>query len=256
MVKKAIVLAAGKGTRLMPLTLAVPKEMIRVGMKPVIEHAIEVLKAGGVREILVIVGRKKEAILDYLGSGERLGVEILYKIQEEPRGTAHAVYQGKSFIGNEDFAVIYGDNYLKPYDIMKEIIKFHQGKKADVTLVLHPVRDPRRFGIVKIDANNKVKGVIEKPTFGEAESYKIGNEYFGIAGLLVLKPRIFEYIEKTRPGKEGEMWLTDSIELMRKNGHPVFAYLFKGTRYDIGTFDSLREADRLELMIEQKGRLR
>jgi dTDP-glucose pyrophosphorylase len=97
--KEAIVLAAGKGTRLLPLTLAMPKEMIRVGTKPVIEHAIEVLKAGGIKEILVIVGRKKEAIIYYLGSGERVNLKIYYRIQEEPKGSAHAVYQGKILLG-------------------------------------------------------------------------------------------------------------------------------------------------------------
>jgi len=246
MIKKAVILAAGKGTRLRPLTLAIPKEMIRVGTKPVIEHAINVLKAGGIEKILIVVGRKKEAILDYLGSGERLGVDISYKIQEELKGTAHAVYQGKDFVGNEDFAVIYGDNYLKPYEVMKEIVKFHEKREADATLVLHPVKDPRRFGIVKIDADNKVHGIIEKPTLEEAEPYKVGNEYLNIAGLLVLKPFIFNFIERTKSGKDGEIWLTDSIELMRKSGHKVCAFLFKGARYDIGTFESLVEADRLE----------
>lgn len=248
MIKKAVILAAGKGTRLRPLTLAIPKEMIRVGTKPVIEHAINVLKAGGIEKILVVVGRKKEAILDYLGSGERLGVDISYKIQEELKGTAHAVYQGKDFVGNEDFAVIYGDNYLKPYEVMDEIVKFHEEKGADATLVLHPVKDPRRFGIVKIDADNKVLGIIEKPTLEEAEPYKVGDEYLNIAGLLVLKPIVFDFIERTKPGKDNEIWLTDSIELMRRNGHEICAFVFKGTRYDIGTFESLKEADRLEQM--------
>lgn len=246
MIKKAIVLAAGKGTRLRPLTLAIPKEMIRVGTKPVIEHAINVLKAGGIREILVVVGRKKEAILDYLGSGERLGVDISYKIQDELKGTAHAVYQGKDFIGNEDFVVIYGDNYLKPYEIMKEIVKFHEEKRADATLVLHPVKDPRRFGIVKIDADNKVLRIIEKPTLEEAEPYKVWDEYLNIVGLHILKPAIFDFIERTKLGKDNEIWLTDSVELMMGGGHKVYAFLFKGVGYDIGTFKSLIEADRLE----------
>lgn len=246
MIKKAVILAAGKGTRLRPLTLAIPKEMIRVGTKPVIEHAINVLKAGGIEKILVIVGRKKEAILDYLGSGERLGVDISYKIQEELKGTAHAVYQGKDFVGDEDFVVIYGDNYLKPYEVMKEIVKFHEERGANATLVLHPVKDPRRFGIVKIDVDKKVLGMIEKPTLVEAQPYKVGDNYFSIAGLLVLKPRIFGYIEKTKLGKENEVWLTDSIELMRRDGHKICAFVFKGVRYDIGTFESLKEADKLE----------
>lgn len=248
MIKKAIILAAGKGTRLMPLTLAVPKEMIRIGTKPVIEHAINVLSAGGIEKILVIVGRKKEAILNYLGSGKRLGVDIYYKIQEELKGTAHAVYQGRDFVGGEDFAVIYGDNYLKPYRTMKEIIQFHERKKADATLVLHPVQDPRRFGIVKINKDGKVLGLVEKPTLEEAKPYKTGDAYLNIAGLLVLKPSAFEYIRKTKPGKGGEIWLTDSIELMRKRGKSVYGYVFSGTRYDIGTFESLKEADKLEQM--------
>ena len=246
-ISKGIVLAAGRGTRLYPLTLAIPKEMIRVGRVPVIEHAINVLKAGGIRDILVIVGFKKEAIMDYLGSGERFGVNIYYRVQEEPKGTAHAVYYGKDFIGNEDFVVIYGDNYFKPYDSIKEIINFHREKEADATLVLHEVKDPTRFGIAKINNTDKsVIDVIEKPTLDEAEPYRIGNSYLSIAGLIILKSVIFDFIERTKPGKNNEIWLTDSIELLRRNGYKVYGFIFKGKRCDIGTFESLEEADRLE----------
>jgi len=247
LIKKAIILAAGKGTRLMPLTLAMPKEMIRVGVKPVIEHAIEVLKAGGIQEILVIVGRKKEAIMDYLGSGERLGVDIYYRIQEEPKGSAHAVYYGKDFVGSEDFVVMYGDSYFKPYNVIKEVIKLHGTKNADATLLLHPVSDPRRFGIVKIGENSEVLGIIEKPTLEKAKQYRVDGSYLNIAGLLVLRSNIFDFIEKTKRGIKNELWLTDSVELMRKNGCRLYGYLFKGRRYDIGTFKSLKEADKMEL---------
>ncbi len=247
MIRKAIVLAAGKGARLRPLTLAIPKEMIRVGTKPVIEHVINVLKAGGIEKVLVVVGRKKEAIMDYLGSGERLGVDIYYRVQEEPKGTAHAVYQGRDFIGEENFVVIYGDNYFKPYEVIREIIRFHEEREADATLVLHPVEDPRRFGIARIGPDGEVLGVIEKPTLEEAESYKVGGRYLSIAGLLILKPVIFDFIRRTKLGRGGEIWLTDSVELMRRDGYKVRAFLFEGIRYDIGTFESLKEADRLEL---------
>lgn len=246
MIKKAIVLAAGKGTRLMPLTLAMPKEMIRVGIKPVIEHTIEVLKAGGITEILVIVGRKKEAIMDHLGSGERLGVDIYYRIQEEPKGSAHAVYHGKDFVGSDDFVVIYGDNYFKPYNVIKDVIKLHETKNADATLLLHPVTDPRRFGVVKLGKNSEVLGIIEKPTYEKAKNYKTDGTYLNIAGLLVLRSNVFEFIEKTKRGINNEIWLTDSVELMRQNSCKLFGYPFTGKRYDIGTFDSLKEADKLE----------
>jgi len=245
-IKKAIVLAAGKGTRLMPLTLAVPKEMIRVGIRPVIEHAIEVLKAGGIEDILIIVGRKKEAIMDYLGSGERLGVNIYYRIQDEPKGTAHAVYYGKDFIGSEDFVVMYGDNYFKPYDAMKDIVKFHESRKADATLVLHPVKDPRRFGIVKINEKGEVLYMIEKPSLEEAKSCKLNGVYLNIAGLLILKSVIFDYIKKTKPGTNDEIWLTDSVKLLRRDGYKILGFVFSGRRYDIGTFESLKKADMVE----------
>ena len=247
MIRKAIVLAAGKGTRLLPLTLAMPKEMIRVGVKPVIEHVIEVLKAGGIKEILVIVGRKKEAIMDHLGSGERLGVDIYYRIQEVPKGSAHAVYCGKDFVGSEDFVVMYGDNYFKPYDAIKDVIKLHETKNADATLLLHPVKDPRRFGVVKLGEDSEVLGIIEKPTFEQAKTYKIDGAYFNIAGLLVLRHSVFDFIEKTKRGVNNEVWLTDSVELMRQNSCRLYGYPFTGRRYDIGTFASLKEADKMEL---------
>jgi dTDP-glucose pyrophosphorylase len=248
LIRKAVVLAAGKGERLMPLTLAMPKEMIRVGVKPVIEHAIEVLKAGGIRDILVVVGRKKEAIMDYLGSGERLGVNIYYRIQEEPKGSADAVYYGRDFVGSEDFVAVYGDNYIKPHNVMRDVVRFHENKKADATLVLHSVKDPQRFGIAKIDEDGRVLGMVEKPSLEEAQSYKTDDAYFNIAGMLVLKSTIFSYIEKTKPGVGNEVWLTDAVELMRREGHRIFGFVFKGMRYDIGTFESLREADKMEQM--------
>jgi glucose-1-phosphate thymidylyltransferase len=246
LIKKAIVLAAGKGTRLMPLTLAMPKELIRVGVKPVIEHVIEVLKAGGIKEILVIVGRKKEALMDYLGSGERLDVDIYYRIQEVPKGSADAVYCGKDFVGSEDFVVMYGDNYFKPYNAITDVIKLHETKKADATLMLHPVKDPRRFGVVNLGKASEVLGIIEKPSFEQAKSYKIDSFYLNIAGLLVLRSVIFDYIEKTKRGINNEVWLTDSVELMRQNACKLYGYAFQGKRYDIGTFASLKEADKME----------
>jgi glucose-1-phosphate thymidylyltransferase len=246
MIRKAIVLAAGKGTRLMPMTLAIPKEMIRIGTKPAIEHAINVLKAGGVQELLIIVGRRKEAIMDYLGSGKRLGVDIYYRIQEEPKGTADAVSCGRVFLTNGDFAVIYGDNYIKPPEIMKEIVEFHEGRKADATIVLHHVKDPTRFGIVKVDSNDRVVGMVEKPTPEEAELYKVGNAFLGIAGLMILNSKIFDFIERTAIGKEGEKWLTDALQIAGRSGLGVYGFIFKGVRHDVGTFESIAEADRLE----------
>ena len=92
---------------------------------------------------------------------------------------------------------MYGDNYFKPYAVMKDVVKFHENLKAEATLVLHPVKDPRRFGIVKIDENGKVLGIIEKPNLEEAKSYKSNDGYLNIAGLLILNSKVFDYIRKT-----------------------------------------------------------
>jgi len=246
MVEKAVVLAAGEGTRLRPITHAVPKEIVRVGKKPTIEHVLEVLKAGGVEDVLIVVGRKKHAIIDYLGSGRRLDLDIYYRVQEDPKGTAHAVSLAEDFVDEgEDFAVMYGDNYISPYGAMKDIDDFHEEKRGSGTLVLHPVEDPRRFGVVKLSGEGKVLGMVEKPTLEEAQPYKRDDHWLNIAGLMIVNHGLFGYIEEIEPGKGGELWLTDAIEAMRKDGNEFYGYVFDGNRYDIGTFESLAKADRL-----------
>jgi len=245
-VKKAVVLAAGEGTRLRPITHAVPKEIVRVGKKPTIEHVLEVLKHGGVEDVLIVVGRKKHAIIDYLGSGERLDLDIYYRVQEEAKGTAHAVSLAKDFVDEgEDFAIMYGDNYISPYSAMEDIVDFHEEKDGNGTLVLHPVDDPRRFGVVKLSEDDEVRGMIEKPTMDEAEPFKHNNHWLNIAGLMIMNQNLFRYIEEIEPGKGGELWLTDAVEMMREEKDEFYGFIFDGKRYDIGTFESLAKADRL-----------
>lgn len=250
MIKKGIVLAAGKGTRLRPLTHAVPKEMLRVGEKPAIHHGINLLKRGGVKEVLVIVGRKKMSIVDYLGSGDKLGVDVYYRVQEEPRGTADAVSLGEDFIGEgEDFIVMYGDNYLKPYDKMSEIVEFHEEEDCDGTMVAHLEEDPRRLGVIDVDENDRISKIVQKPSMEEAEPYKVDGKFLATTGVMILNSKVFEFVEKTKPGKNDEVWLADSIRLMMDGGYDFCAYNFEGTRFDVGTFDSLEEADELEQKI-------
>ena len=102
--------------------------------------------------------------------------------------------------------------------------------------------------VVKIDERGRVLGMIEKPSLEEAKSYRVNDVYLSIAGLLILKSVIFNYVEKTKPGRGNEIWLTDSVELMRRDRDKIFGFIFSGTRYDIGTFESLKEADKMEQM--------
>lgn len=226
----------------MPLNLGTPKEMITIGAKPIIEHVIDFLKTGGIENVLVIVNRKKTAILDYLGSGEDKGVHIFYEIQDKPSGTAHAAYLGKNFVNKESFVVVHGDNYFRSNSLIKRTIRFHNEKEADATLVLRKVKDTRGRGIVKLGAENQILGIVEKPTPEEARPWKIGDHYLGICGLLILEPLVFDFIEQTSLGRNGETWLTDSIELMRKKDRKVYGVLSMEMIRDIGTPESLREA--------------
>jgi len=246
-IRKAAIPAAGKGTRLAPLTRAMPKELIRVGKKAVIGHILDMLNEGGISDSLIITGWKKGPLLDYIGSGKDFNMNVYYTIQEEQKGTGHALMHAKSWINGEDFVFVYGDNYIRPYSVLNDLIEFHKQKESKATLLLHPVVDPRRFGIVKLDENGIAAGMIEKPNYEEAEQYLTNGEYLNIAGMGILSSDIFEYIQKTKPGKNNEMQLTDSIELMRKDGKLVCGYIFRGKRFDIGTQESLDEVDKLHV---------
>lgn len=247
MIRKAIIPAAGKGTRLEPLTLSIPKEMIRVGKKPVLHHVIDNLKKIDIKEILIITGWKKGAILDYIGSGKRFDINAYYKVQDKQLGLGHAILEGENWVNGEDFIVIYGDNFIKPDSVLEKIVKFHEEKKSYATLVLHPVKDPTRFGLVKIDKGRKVLGMIEKPEKKEAENYVTNGEFLSISGIIILNSKIFEFLKNTKPGKNNEIQLTDAIEMMRKKKYPIYGFVFRGDRFDIGTWKSLEEADKLIL---------
>lgn len=252
---KGIILAAGEGKRLYPLSNAIPKEMIRVGDKPAIEHVIKLLKAGDISNILVVINRKKGIIIEQLGSGERLGVNLTYKVQEKAEGTAKAVLIAEEYITDNNFVVIYGDNYFKPYKSMKELIGCHVNKKSDVTIALYRVTDPTQYGIVKMDSSMNIIDIIEKPTLDVAKTYKTKKGYYAIAGLILFNNGMFQYIKNTKIGILNEMWLTDSIDIIRKQGHKVKGFILEGVRYDIGTYNSLIEADMHEIQeIIKKGK--
>ena len=113
-------------------------------------------------------------------------------------------------------------------------------------MLLHPVKDPTRFGVVKVDYENRILSIIEKPSLDQAQGFRNNGSFFAVAGLLVLNNKIFDFIDKTKCGVNDEIWLTDSVELLRVDGGRVFGYQFDGVRFDIGTFESLRMADKIE----------
>jgi glucose-1-phosphate thymidylyltransferase long form len=234
---KALIPAAGKGTRLEPITLAIPKELLMVGDKAVIEHVIDALKLIDVTEISIVVGWRKHAILDYLGSGERLAVKFSYVVQDKRDGLAKAVLAGEHIIGNEPFLVVLGDNFFHPVTFLKDILAFHNQKKADATIGVADITDPTRHGIIKPGKDDKVIDIVEKPKPQDAPSR------LGCLGIYIFTHPIFDAIRKTKPGINNEYQLTDSIKILIDEEYKVLYRKIDGKHIDVGTLEDFRAAN-------------
>ncbi len=157
---KAVIMAGGKGTRLMPLTKDIPKPMVKIIDKPVLEHTIELLKKHKITEIAITLGYMPERIIDYFGDGKKWNVDITYFIEDTPLGTAGSVKRTHNFV-SDDFLVMSGDAYTE-INITKAI-RFHHAKESIFTLVAQPHQNPIGLGTLEIDINNRVSAFIEKP---------------------------------------------------------------------------------------------
>ncbi len=201
---KGVLLTAGEGTRMRPLTLTRPKTMLQVGGKPILQYNLEALRDAGVRDIIMVVGYKKEAIENYFGNGSSFGVNIDYITQEKRLGTAHAINSVHDIIDDE-FIVLNGDIIVDPELIVDLIVKY-ESEEASSILMLTEVEDPSSFGVVEIE-NGIIKNIVEKPAPGEAPSNLIN------AGIYLFDKTIFDAIGKTGKSKRGEYEITDSLKI-------------------------------------------
>jgi len=253
---KAVIPAAGYGTRLLPATKAQPKEMLPVVDKPAIQYVIEEAVCSGVDDILVITGRGKRAIEDHFDRSFELEAslredekhdflkqvrsiadmaDIHYIRQKELNGLGHAIYTARKYVGNEPFLVLLGDTITinEKHPCSKQLIDiFNQYGSSVVGIETVPESLVDRYGIIKgqeIDSTTyKVTSLVEKPSVMEAPSN------MAIFGRYVLTPEIFNCIEKTKPGKNGEIQLTDAMALLLKK-EPIYAHIIEGDRYDTGS---------------------
>ena len=253
-IRKAIIPAAGLGTRFLPATKAQPKEMLPIVDKPTLQYIIEEAIASGIEEILIITGRNKTSIENHFDKSVELELElekkgktellemvrdisdmvnIHYIRQKEPLGLGHAVGCAKSFIGDEPFAVLLGDDIIDSEEpCLAQLIRAYEETNS-VILGVQSVdkNDVYKYGIIDIESKDdrlyKVRDMVEKPNVSEAPSN------VAILGRYILTPDIFEILEKQAPGKGGEIQLTDAIEYMLKSHH-IYAYEFIGNRYDVG----------------------
>lgn len=205
---KAVILAAGKGKRLMPITSSCPKPMIPIAGKPLLEYSILGLKDAGIDEILLIVGYKAAEIKEYFGNGQdKYDIRIEYIIQEERLGTGHAVSYAKNFVKDDSFLVMYGDLLTEP-EIFKKIIDIFDKNKTDGLITLINVNNPEDYGIISLNSANLVEKITEKP----ALELNLGN--LANAGIYIFNSLIFDAIKITEKSIRGEYEFTDSMEIM------------------------------------------
>ncbi|MDM5157380.1 UTP--glucose-1-phosphate uridylyltransferase GalU [Bacillus sp. DX1.1] len=252
-VRKAIIPAAGLGTRFLPATKAMPKEMLPIVDKPTIQYIIEEAIESGIEDLIIVTGKGKRAIEDHfdhsfeleenlLSKGkydllakvqESSKINIHYIRQKEPKGLGHAVWCARKFIGNEPFAVLLGDDIVQAETpCLRQLMNEYENKQASVIGVQTvPEKETHRYGIIdpieQNDRSYQVRTFVEKPAAGTAPSN------LAIMGRYVLTPEIFMFLEKQQTGAGGEIQLTDAIESLNQMQR-VFAYDFEGKRYDVG----------------------
>jgi UTP--glucose-1-phosphate uridylyltransferase len=252
-IKKAVFPAAGLGTRFLPATKASPKEMLPIVDKPMIQYGIEEAIACNIKEMVIITGKNKRAIEDHFDyafelehklkkSGKkkliaeinRLSkINIGYIRQGYALGLGHAIYCARPFVNDEPFAVILSDDIIDPEErLLADMIRLYKELKSPIlALEQVPASDIHRYGVIdgvrEGDGVYRIKDLIEKPSAESAPSD------MAIIGRYILTPDIFRVLQKARPGKGGEIQLTDAIRVLLKT-RPVYGFLFKGKRYDAG----------------------
>ncbi len=253
-VRKAVIPAAGLGTRFLPASKVIPKEMLPLVDKPIIQYVVEEIIASGIEELLIITGRGKGAIEDHFdrspelemaleekGKEETLSlvktlgsmIDIHYIRQKEPRGLGHAIYMARSFIGEEPFAVVLGDDVVSsnPPALAQLLDAHRQQQKTIVGVQEVPRENVNLYGILEYSSREdnlyRVESLVEKPPVEEAPSR------MAILGRYVLTPGIFKALEETPPGHGGEIQLTDALALLQQR-EGIWACSFTGQRYDAG----------------------
>jgi len=253
-VRKAIIPAAGLGTRFLPATKSLPKEMLPIVDKPTMQYIIEEAISAGIEEVLIITGRNKKSIEDHFDKSVELELELENKHkdnllkqvrdisnmvnihfirQKEPKGLGHAINCARAFVGNEPFAVMLGDDIVDAKTpCLKQLMDCYEERKATILGVQEVANENvDKYGVVDgiqiTDRVYKVNNLVEKPKVDLAPSN------VAILGRYIITPEIFDILDNTMPGKGGEIQLTDALKTLAAK-QDMYAYIFEGRRYDVG----------------------
>lgn len=233
---KGVILAAGKGTRLYPVTRHIAKPLLPIAGRLTLEYAFEQMASMGISETCVVVGENESAMREALGEGHAYGMNLDFARQTDPHGLAHAVGFARDFVGADDFVLYLGDAvYDQPLAPFAQ--KFKESGCANLNLVMW-VEDPRRFGVANLVGDTIVK-LVEKPENPESN--------FAMAGMYIFGPKIWEVLPRLQPSARGEYEITDAIQMMIDEGSDIRAGVYEGNWFDTGTLDSYLQTSRFLL---------
>ena len=245
MIKKGIILAGGIGTRMSPLTKAVNKHLLPIYDKPVFFYPLSVLMLSGIKDILIIVNKGQlNQFKKILPNGNNLGIKVTYAEQKKPAGLPDAFLIGERFIGNDNVALILGDNFFYAQSLTKKLKECVKLKKG-ATVILHPVRNPSSYGIASIDKKNKIRKIIEKP------KKKFSN--LAVTGLYFFDNKVINFTKKLKPSKRNELEIVDLLNNYKKNNKLTAQFLGRGGAWlDTGSINDFYDASAFVSALENR----
>ncbi|MGX1298573.1 glucose-1-phosphate thymidylyltransferase [Streptomyces albogriseolus] len=231
---KALVLSGGAGTRLRPFTHTSPKQLVPVANKPVLYYVLEAIAEAGITEVGVVVGDTADEICAAVGDGSRFGLDVTYLPQHAPLGLSHAVLIARDFLGDDDFVMYLGDNFL--VGGITPLVEQFTAERPDAQILLTRVSDPTAFGVAELDGHGRVVGLEEKPAKPKSD--------LALVGVYLFSPAVHEAVRAIRPSARGELEITDAIQWLIDTRHDVRSATVSGYWKDTGNVADMLEANR------------
>ena len=245
MIKKGIILSGGMGTRMSPLTKAVNKQLLPIHDKPLIFYPISILMLAKIKDILIIVNKGQlNQYKKIIPNGNNLGINITYKEQSSPKGLPDAFILGEKFIGNDNVALILGDNFFYGQNLSTQLLNSVKLKKG-AKIFLHPVAKPSLYGVAEINSNNKVTKIEEKPLKPKSK--------YAITGLYFFDTKVISYSKRLKPSKRKELEIVDLLNIYRKNNELQAKFLGRGGAWlDSGSIEDFYKTSSFVSAIENR----
>jgi len=234
---KALVLAGGSGSRLRPITHTYAKQLLPVANKPVLFYGLEAIRDAGITDVGIVVGDTAPAIQDAVGDGSAFGLTATYLRQDAPRGLAHAVIVGRDFLGDDDFVMYLGDNFI--VGGITPLVEEFRSSRPDAQIMLTSVPDPRQFGVAELDTAGEVVGLEEKPQRPKSD--------LALVGVYIFTPAVHEAVSQLAPSWRGELEITEAIQWLIDQGRKVRSTTITGYWKDTGNVADMLEVNRMVL---------